>query len=92
MLGRLKESFLERKLSNRRLCDALYKLQASTAEVRKLQNGLQVVCAWTHRIQVGEEWMTPDDFLRTQLHLNLSHGISPQAFDEMKKEGKISVA
>ena len=35
------------------------------------------------QIKVGEKWMTPDEFLTTQLHLSLTHGISPSAFREM---------
>ncbi|HSJ03131.1 MAG TPA: hypothetical protein VK956_11795 [Verrucomicrobium sp.] len=65
---------------------ALAGLEASTTEIRKLQEGLQVVCAWTKWIKVGEVWMTPDEFLTTQLHLKLSHGISPEACQKMTKE------
>lgn len=77
---------------NERLCDALDKLQESTAEIRALQSGLQTVCAWTKQIKVGEEWMSPEDFLKTQLHLRLTHGISPEAFSEIRKQTKTSAA
>lgn len=86
ILVRLKRSLLEREEMNRKLRDALDKLQSSTAEIRKLQSGLQTVCAWTKRIKVGEEWMTPDEFLTKQLHLNLTHSISPEAYKEMGKD------
>ena len=66
------------KRSNGRLKSALDELKRSTDEITKLQNGLQVVCAWTQRIKVGDEWMSPEEFLSSQLHLKLSHGISPE--------------
>jgi hypothetical protein len=61
---------------------ALDELKQSTEEIRKLQNGLQVVCAWTKQIRVGDKWMTPDEFLSTQLHLKITHGMSPAASRE----------
>jgi len=84
-LARLRTTLNERKKANEELRRALARLQDSTAEIRKLQSGLQVVCAWTKRLKVGEVWMTPDEFLSTQLHLRLSHGISPEAFEEIVK-------
>jgi hypothetical protein len=86
ILSRLKRTLTERKLANERLRSALDKLEASTLEIRKLQSGLQTVCAWTKRIKVGEEWMTPDEFLSTQLHLKLTHGMSPGAYGELRPE------
>jgi hypothetical protein len=83
VLGRLRETLEERNRKNDELREALEKLEASTAEIRKLQQGLQVVCAWTHRLKVGDAWMTPDEFLSTQLHLKLTHGISPEAYQDM---------
>jgi hypothetical protein len=83
ILARLRQTLLERKQANEELQSALTKLEASTLEIRKLQGGLQTICAWTKRIKVGDEWMTPDEFLSTQLHIKLSHGISPEAYEDM---------
>lgn len=85
ILFHLRETLLERKAANEELREALEKLEASTMEIRKLQTGLQTICAWTNRIQVGDEWMTPDEFLSSQLHLKLTHGISPEAYREMAR-------
>lgn len=79
ILHRLKRVLSERTQANDELRRALEELERSTQEIRKLQNGLQVVCAWTKQIKVGDQWMTPDEFLSTQLHLKISHGISPEA-------------
>lgn len=86
LLFRLKHILTERKKMNDELKNALEELKRSTEEIRKLQNGLQVVCAWTKQIKVGDQWMTPDEFLSSQLHLKISHGISPQASREFEDE------
>src|ERR1700744_5672917 len=88
LLHRLKHILQERKQMNTELQLALDELKRSTEEIRKLQNGLQVVCAWTKRIKVGEQWMTPDEFLASQLHLKISHGMSPEASREFEEEIK----
>ena len=79
LLLKLRRLMTERARMNDDLRRSLDELARSTEEIRKLQDGLQVVCAWTKQIKVGDGWMTPDEFLTTQLHLKLSHGISPEA-------------
>jgi hypothetical protein len=79
LLHRLKSILQERKQMNIDLRKALEELERSTDEIRILQNGLQVVCAWTKQIKVGERWMAPEEFLVSQLHLKLTHGMSPEA-------------
>ena len=88
LLHRLKRTLEERKQMNVSLQKALEEIKRSTEEIRKLQNGLQVVCAWTQRIKVGEHWMTPDEFLTKQLHLKISHGMSPEASREFEEDLK----
>jgi len=86
LLHRLKQTLAERTQMNQDLKRALEELKQSTEEIRKLQSGLQVVCAWTKQIKVGDQWVTPDEFLRTQLHLKISHGMSPEGSQEFLKE------
>jgi K+-sensing histidine kinase KdpD len=86
LLRRLRQTLDERARMNIDLQQALEKLYQSTEEIRQLQNGLQVVCAWTKRIKVGEQWMTPEEFLSNQLHLKLTHGISPEAARQFVQE------
>jgi glucose-6-phosphate-specific signal transduction histidine kinase len=59
LLHRLRYTLEERKMMNNDLQKALEELKRSTEEIRKLQNGLQVVCAWTKQIKVGERWIQP---------------------------------
>jgi hypothetical protein len=88
LLQRLKRTLEERERMNLDLQKALIEINRSTEEIRKLQNGLQVVCSWTKQIKVGERWMTPDEFLTTQLHLKISHGISPEARQKFEDDIK----
>lgn len=76
---RLRLVLREKERMNGELKKSLEELSRSTEEIRKLQSGLQTVCAWTKRIKVGENWVTPEEFLRDQLHLKLTHTISPEA-------------
>lgn len=85
VLSRLRQTLLDREEANQELRSALEKLEASTLEIRKLQSGLQTVCAWTKRIKVGEQWMTPEEFLSSQLHLNFTHDISPEAYRNIQQ-------
>lgn len=88
LLYRLKQTLEERKQMNIELQNALDELKRSTDEIRKLQSGLQVVCAWTKQIKVDGQWMTPDEFLSNRLHLKVSHGMSPEASREFENELK----
>jgi hypothetical protein len=91
LLHRLRRTLEERKQMNVDLQKALDELKQSTEEIRKLQSGLQVVCAWTKQIKVDGQWMTPDEFLSAKLHLKISHGMSPEASREFEDELKRTV-
>ncbi|HEX4263157.1 MAG TPA: hypothetical protein VH597_02360 [Verrucomicrobiae bacterium] len=88
LLHRLKCTLEERKKMNIDLQTALDDLKRSTEEITKLQSGLQVVCAWTKQIKVDDQWMTPDEFLSSRLHLKISHGMSPKASREFEDKLK----
>jgi hypothetical protein len=88
LLHRLRYILSERKEMNNNLEKALEEQKRATEEIRKLQNGLQIVCAWTKQIKVGDKWMTPEEFLSTQLHLKLSHGMSPEGSRQFEEELK----
>ena len=79
LLLNLRRVQVEREKANRDLRLSLEELARSTDEIRKLQDGIQVMCAWTKQVKVGEKWMTADEFLTTHLHLKVTHGISPEA-------------
>ena len=83
VLQRLKTSFDEQARDKEELTKALDELKSSAGEIQKLRKELQVVCAWTNRIRVEGQWMTLSEFLTHSLHLNVSHGISPEAMKKM---------
>jgi len=74
--------------SQRELAQALEDVQRTNKEVRELQSQLQVVCAWTKRIKVDGKWVPLDEFLANKLNVQITHGISPEAFEQIKNSLK----
>ena len=86
VLHRLRQSRDKERQVRRDLERSLAELQEFTSEIRKLQSDLQVVCAWTNRIKLEGKWVALDEFLTSKLNVTVSHGISPEAFEEIKKQ------
>jgi hypothetical protein len=86
VLQSLRDNLKQQQRARRELEQALAELRQSMAEAQKLQNQLQVVCAWTHRIKIEGKWMTFEEFLQKHLHVQLTHGMSPEAVDKFAKE------
>jgi K+-sensing histidine kinase KdpD len=82
----LRRLMQERARTNEELRRSVEELARSMEEIRKLQTGVQVMCAWTKKIKVGEKWMSAEEFLTTQLHLKLSHGVSPEGIQQFDKD------
>ena len=55
--------------------------------IQELKDQMQVVCAWTGRIKVDDQWMSVSDFLSKRLNLTVTHGISPEALEKFLKSG-----
>jgi hypothetical protein len=83
LLHSLRQSLHAQSKARQELEKALQDLNQSTAEIRKLQGHLQVVCAWTKRINVEGQWITLDEFLKTKLNAQISYGVSPEAMQEV---------
>jgi len=62
---------------------ALDEIKRSTEEARRLQGQLQVVCAWTKRINLEGRWVALDEFLTNTLNTKITYGVSPEAMDEV---------
>jgi len=91
VLQLLKTSYTKQVRAKEELAKALAELETATAEFKKLQSHLQIICAWTNRIKMEDgRWVTITEFLDNYLHIKVSHGISPDAratmLDESKKE------
>jgi K+-sensing histidine kinase KdpD len=83
LLQKLRYSLKEQLKARAELEKALAELNHSTEEARKLQGQLQVVCAWTKRINVEGKWIALDEFLTDKLHTKISYGVSPEAMQEV---------
>jgi hypothetical protein len=83
LLQGLRHSLTEQRRARAALEEAHEELRRSTEEARKLQGQLQVVCAWTQRINVEGKWVTLDEFLKEKLNAQISYGVSPQAMQEV---------
>ena len=62
---------------------ALEEIKRSTEETRRLQGQLQVVCAWTKRINLEGRWVALDEFLTSKLNTQITYGVSPEAMQEV---------
>ncbi len=60
-------------------------LQEALSKVKKLEEMLEV-CAWSGRVKRGERWIEMEQFLREQFGVSISHGISPEKADELRRE------
>jgi hypothetical protein len=82
-LQRLRRNLDELAQEKARLTCALADLQKHQHEVHQLKSNAPVVCAWTERIRVEDQWMTLSEFLTQRLHWEISHGISPLAHQKI---------
>jgi hypothetical protein len=90
-LNRLRQSLEEETRARSQLAEALEELEKSTEEIRKHQANMQVVCAWSRQIQVDGKWVPLDEFLASNLHIKVSHGISPEAAGAIVAQGEKSL-
>lgn len=52
-------------------------------EIKELKSHMPVVCAWTDRVNIDGKWLKLTEFLSERLHLQVSHGISPDAAKQL---------
>ena len=83
LLQRLRQSLQEQLKVRRELEKALDEVNRSTEAVRRLQDQMQVVCAWTKRINVEGRWIALDEFLTNNLNTKITYGVSPEAMQEV---------
>jgi hypothetical protein len=83
LVQRLRRGLLEQVQVRQELERALAELQHSTEQTRRLQGQLQVVCAWTKRINLEGRWVALDEFLTDKLNTKITYGVSPEAMQEV---------
>ena len=79
----LRHSLVEQRRASEELEKALEESRRSAEELRRLQSHMQVVCAWTKRINVEGRWVALDEFLTDQLNAKVTYGVSPEAMQEV---------
>jgi K+-sensing histidine kinase KdpD len=79
----LRQSLVEQLRVRRELEKALEETRRSADEVCRLQGQMQVVCAWTKRINVEGRWIALDEFLTDKLNAQVTYGVSPEAMQEV---------
>lgn len=65
------------------------RLTSSYEEIEELRSGLVTVCAWSNRIKQGDdEWIDLEKFLNESFGIKVSHGMSPEEFENQKSRLK----
>ena len=83
LLQNLRHGLQQQLEARRDLEKALEEIKRSTEETRRLQGQLQVVCAWTKRINLEGRWIALDEFLTSKLNTQITYGVSPEAMQEV---------
>jgi K+-sensing histidine kinase KdpD len=85
----LRHSLADQLRVRQELEKALEEAQRSAEALNRLQTQMQVVCAWTKRINVEGRWVPLDEFLTDQLSAKVTYGVSPEAMQEvLQKTGE----
>jgi hypothetical protein len=79
----LRRSLSEQLRVRQDLEQALEETKRSNEQMLRLQSHLQVVCAWTKRINVEGRWVALDEFLTDKLNTQITYGVSPEAMQEV---------
>jgi hypothetical protein len=83
LVQNLRHSLHKQMEVRKELEKALDEIRRSTEETRRLQGQLQVVCAWTKRINLEGRWVALDEFLTNKLNTQITYGVSPEAMQEV---------
>jgi K+-sensing histidine kinase KdpD len=83
LVQNLRQSLHKQMEVRKELEKALDEIRRSTEETRRLQGQLQVVCAWTKRINLEGRWVALDEFLTNKLNTQITYGVSPEAMQEV---------
>jgi K+-sensing histidine kinase KdpD len=82
----LRQALNEQKQISQQLQKAHDELQRWSQELQTLQSHMQVVCAWTKRINVEGKWVPLDEFFRDKLKAQISFGVSPEAMQQILQD------
>jgi hypothetical protein len=85
-----RDSLRKNESARKELQRAVDELKASIAQTERLREQLHVICAWTKRIRINGQWLTLEEFLKNHFKVSVSHGISPEAIEQMVAREKES--
>lgn len=77
----------ERERAKAELKEKNAELQEALDQVRRLEQSLVTMCAWTRKIQMDGRWVPVEEFLLSKFGVRVSHGISDDALRNMEREG-----
>lgn len=75
----------QRRRFEREQAGLIEELSTALNKVRRLQDVI-TFCAWTGKVHWRDQWVSVETFLRERYHLNISHGISEEALEALRKE------
>lgn len=92
LLSKLRSNQEQQVQLNEKLHGTIAELEKTLEHVQRLQSELQVVCAWTNRVRHAGKWVRFEEFLKSNLQLKFSHGISDEGLLEMRKKLDVDAA
>jgi len=69
-----------------RVAERTRELEQSVSDLDKLRHDMVTICAWTRRIRDHGHWVSFEEFMEKRLHVPVTHGISEEAADLLKKD------
>ena len=76
---------MELRLAARKAIRGLAQIFVGVEQSNELKK-LVTVCAWSRKIQVDGEWLTFEEFLVNTLGVSITHGIDPEAAQQLYRE------
>ena len=87
LVGGIAVDVTERERAKAELRRANEELRAALDQVRRLEESLVTMCAWTRTIRMDGRWVPVEEFLREKFGVRVSHGISDEALRRMQGGG-----
>jgi two-component system, sensor histidine kinase and response regulator len=82
----LRQEVAERKEAQAQLQRRTDELEQALGRVTKLQTAVLRMCAWTKQVHVDGKWVPVDKYLHDTLGINITHGLSEEAAQQLLRE------
>lgn len=84
-LGAMVMDHLELRRSTRLSIESLSQMVINLRHDEQFER-LVTVCAWTNKLKLDGEWYSFEDFLSQKLGMKISHGLHPEALEQIVSE------